>query len=64
MTRNLGINEEEDQQDFDKCHCVEPVKIVSKLPEYSSSHAIKGRSLKKRKTAKNKKKKKIKLNFH
>ena len=31
MTRNLGFNEEEDQQDFDKCHCVEPVKIVSKL---------------------------------
>ena len=59
MTHNLGINEEEDQQYFDKCHCVEPVKIVSKLPEYSTSHAIKGRSLQKRKTTKNKQTKKL-----
>ena len=57
MTRNLGFNEEEGQQDFDKCHCVEPVKIVSKLPKYSSSHAIKGRSLQKRKQQKTKKNK-------
>lgn len=33
MTCNLGFHKEEVQQEFDKCHCVGPVKIddINKL---------------------------------
>ena len=68
LSCNLGFNE---QEEFDKCHHVGPVKdgqqttIVSfKLPQYPLSHTNLRKNSNSRKKEKQQKTKKSKSNFH
>ena len=63
LTRNLGFNEEEVQQELDKCHRIGPVKDSQQTSIVRfKSHKFKKEVCTKRKTRKNKKK--SKSNFH
>ena len=56
LTRNLGFDEEEVQEEFNKCHRVGPVKDGQQTTIFSFKFTqIQGRSPQTRKTTKNEK---------
>ena len=63
LTCNLRFDEEEVQQEFDKCHCVGPVKDGQQTTIVRfKSHKFKEKVYKKKKN--NTKIKKLKSDFH